>query len=177
MGVGRRWWFVKGLVRNRVIIRIVEEEVNKLFCLVLVGVEQRDAEAETHGNRGRSGPPLFVQRKHFLSWLPPCRRQRCYQRRQPYPPAHKSSLTRRHSTASYLNSSPPLRSLFKHSNSGRVSPASSAPLYTSSHPLRPSSSSSSPSLLRRHIMLPRTSLKHSTRSMSFLVWRLSRVVC
>ena len=51
MGVGRRWWFVKGLVRNLVITRIVEEEVNELFCLVLVGVEQRDAEAETHGNR------------------------------------------------------------------------------------------------------------------------------
>ena len=51
MGVGRRWWFVEGLVRNLGITRIVEEEVNKLFCLVLVGVEQRDAEAETHLDR------------------------------------------------------------------------------------------------------------------------------
>ena len=39
MGVGRRWWFVEGLVRNLVITRIVEEEVNKVFCLVLVAVD------------------------------------------------------------------------------------------------------------------------------------------
>ena len=51
MGVGRRWWFVKGLVRNLVVTRIVEE-VNKLFCLVFVGVEQRDWEVETHGIGG-----------------------------------------------------------------------------------------------------------------------------